>query len=240
MEWFQPGHVAVVTGGSRGLGKALTRELLGKGLTVIVDARTSDVLERARHELSEMGELVTIPGDVSDQNHVHALMSAAEEAGRLDLLVNNASTLGKVPLPLITELGRDTFRTLFDVNAFAPIHLMQHALKLMARSNLSTIANITSDAGVEAYPTWGGYGATKAALEHVSRVLAAELEGSSTRVLVFDPGDMNTTMHRDAVPDADPAELRDPADSARALLRAIAAMKNGFERVRASEVEQRV
>ena len=240
MEWFQPGHVAVVTGGSRGLGKALTRELLGKGLTVIVDARTSDVLERARHELSEMGELVTIPGDVSDQNHVHALMSAAEEAGRLDLLVNNASTLGKVPLPLITELGRDTFRTLFDVNVFAPIHLMQHALKLMARSNLSTIVNITSDAGVEAYPTWGGYGATKAALEHVSRVLAAELEGSSTRVLVFDPGDMNTTMHRDAVPDADPAELRDPADSARALLRAIAAMKNGFERVRASEVEQRV
>ncbi len=96
--------------------------------------------------------------------------------------------------------------------------------------------NITSDAGVEAYPAWGGYGATKAALEHVSRVLAAELEGSSTRVLVFDPGDMNTAMHRDAIPDADPSELRDPADSARALLRAIAEMKGSFERVRASDL----
>ena len=108
--------------------------------------------------------------------------------------------------------------------------------KLMARSELSTIVNVTSDAGVEAYPTWGGYGATKAALEHVSRVLAAELEGSATRVLVFDPGDMNTAMHQAAIPDADPAELRDPADSARALLRAMAEMDGGFVRVRASDL----
>ncbi len=237
MEWFQPGHVAIVTGGSRGLGKALARELLGKGLTVIVDGRSPDALERARRELSEIGDLIAVHGDVADAAHVHALLKAAEGAGRLDLLVNNASTLGKVPLPAIDELERETFRTLFDVNVFAPIHLMQHALKLMAGSDLSTIVNVTSDAGVEAYPTWGGYGATKAALEHVSRVLAAELEGSSTRVLVFDPGDMNTEMHRDAIPDADPAELRDPADSARALLRAVEAMKDGFERVRASDIE---
>ena len=236
MEWFQSRHVAIVTGGSRGLGKALARELLGKGLTVIIDGRSPDELERARRELADVGNVVAVRGDVADADHVHALVSAAEGAGRLDLLVNNASTLGKVPLPAIDELERETFRTLFDVNVFAPIHLMQHALKLMARSDLSTIVNVTSDAGVEAYPTWGGYGATKAALEHVSRVLAAELEGSSTRVLVFDPGDMNTTMHRDAIPDADPAELRDPADSARALLRAIAEMKDGFARVRASDV----
>ena len=236
MEWFQSGHVAIVTGGSRGLGKALARALLGKGLTVIIDGRSPDELERARQELAGVGDVVTVRGNVADADHVHALVNAAERAGRLDLLVNNASTLGKVPLPAIDELERETFRTLFDVNVFAPIHLMQHALKLMARSDLSTIVNITSDAGVEAYPTWGGYGATKAALEHVSRVLAAELEGSSTRVLVFDPGDMNTTMHRDAIPDADPAELRDPADSARALLWAIAGMKDGFARVRASDV----
>lgn len=236
MEWFQPGHVAIVTGASRGLGKALARELLGKGLTVIIDGRSPDALERARLELSEVGHLIAVRGDVADAGHVHALVNAAVGAGRLDLLVNNASTLGKVPLPAIDELERETFRTLFNVNVFAPIHLTQHALKLMARSNLSTIVNVTSDAGVEAYPTWGGYGATKAALEHISRVLAAELEGSSTRVLVFDPGDMNTAMHRDAIPDADPAELRDPADSARALLRAIAEMKAGFERVRASDL----
>jgi NAD(P)-dependent dehydrogenase (short-subunit alcohol dehydrogenase family) len=236
MEWFQDGHVAIVTGGSRGLGKALARELLSKGLTVIIDARNPASLSEAASGLCDAGQnLITIAGDVADPAHVHALVDAAKRAGRLDLLVNNASTLGQTPLPRIDRLDRDTFRTLFDVNVFAPIHLIQHALPLMQRSELSTIVNITSDAGVEAYATWGGYGATKAALEHVSRVLAAELEGSSTRVLVFDPGDMNTDMHRDAIPDANPAELRDPADSARALLRAISEMKNSFERVRARD-----
>lgn len=236
MEWFQEGHVATVTGGSRGLGKALARELLAKGLTVIIDGRDAAELERARHELSKEGPVIAIAGDVADPNHAHALIAAAERSGRLDLLVNNASTLGKTPLPSVDQLDRATFDRLFAVNVFAPIHLSQHALRLMARSELSTIVNVTSDAGVEAYPSWGGYGATKAALEHVSRVLAAELEGSTTRVLVFDPGDMNTDMHRDAIPDADPSELRDPADSARALLQAIAAMHAGFERVRAAEL----
>ncbi|HLX26707.1 MAG TPA: SDR family oxidoreductase [Candidatus Cybelea sp.] len=229
MGWFQSGHVAIVTGGSRGLGKALVCELLGKGLTVIIDGRDPVTLERTRHV-----NLIAIPGDVADPSHVHALIAAAKEAGRLDLLVNNASTLGQTPLPRIDRLDRDTFRALFDVNVFAPIHLIQHALPLMAQSELGTIVNVTSDAGVEAYPGWGGYGATKSALEHVSRVLAAELEGSSTRVLVFDPGDMNTAMHRDAIPDADPSKLRDPADSARGLMRAISEMNSGFERVRAA------
>lgn len=236
MEWFQAGHVAIVTGGSRGLGKALARELLGKGLRVIIDGRDAADLERAREELARFGEVVAIAGDVTDPGHAHALIAAADRFGRLDLLVNNASTLGKTPLPAVGQLDRETFNALFDVNVFAPIHLMQHALKLMARSDLSTIVNVTSDAGVEAYPGWGGYGATKAALEHVSRVLAAELEGRPTRVLVFDPGDMNTAMHRDAIPDADPAELREPADSARALLRVVAEMEGGFARARASDL----
>jgi NAD(P)-dependent dehydrogenase (short-subunit alcohol dehydrogenase family) len=236
MEWFQKGHVAIVTGGSRGLGKALARELLGKGLSVIIDGRDPIELERARAELSNVGDIVALAGDVADPNHVHALIAAAERAGRLDLVVNNASTLGKVPLPTLSQIESETLRALFDVNVFAPIHLIRHALPLIERVELSTIVNVTSDAGVEAYPTWGGYGATKAALEHVSRVLAAELEGTSTRVLSFDPGDMDTAMHRDAVPDADPAGLRDPAESARALVRAISEMKGGFERVRASDL----
>jgi len=236
MEWFQEGHVAIVTGGSRGLGKELARELLAKGLLVIVDGRDPVELERARKELADAGNVVAIAGDVSDPDHAHELIAAARHAGRLDLLVNNASTLGKVPLPVVSDLERRTFDSLFAVNVFAPIHLAQHALKLMASADVATIVNITSDAGVEAYPGWGGYGATKAALEHVSRVLAAELEGSSTRVLIFDPGDMNTAMHRDAIPDADPSELRDPAESARALVRAIAEMKGRFERVRASDL----
>ncbi len=238
MEWFQEGHVAIVTGGSRGLGKALARELLDKGLRVIIDARDAAELERARLELAAVsrGELTVIAGDVSDVEHAHALVAAAQGMGPLDLLVNNASTLGRVPLPRIAQLDRKTFDALFDVNVFAPIHLIQHALPLLAQSETATIVNVTSDAGVEGYPAWGGYGATKAALEHVSRVLAAELEGGTTRVLVFDPGDMNTQMHRDSIPDADPSELCDPADSARALMAAIAAMQGGFERVRAAEV----
>lgn len=241
MEWFQEGHVAIVTGGSRGLGYAVTRELLAKGLTVIADGRDAVALDHAKRAIlgeaaSVRGRLVTIPGDVADREHAHALIAAVKEAGRLDLLVNNASTLGKLPLPEVAELDRGTLTALFDVNVFGPIHLIAHALELMRRSETSTIVNVTSDAGVEAYPAWGGYGATKAALEHVSRVLAAELEGTSTRILVFDPGDMNTAMHRDAIPGADPSELRDPADSARALLRAVAEMKGRFERVRATEL----
>lgn len=236
MKWFQEGHVAIVTGGSRGLGKALARELLAKGLIVIVDGRDPFELERAREELAAAGNMVAIAGDVSDPDHAHQLIATARRAGRLDLLVNNASTLGRVPLPAVADLDRPTLDSLFAVNLFAPIHLAQHALKMMTSADVATIVNITSDAGVEAYPGWGGYGSTKAALEHVSRVLATELEGSSTRILVFDPGDMDTAMHRDALPNADPSELRDPAESARTLLRAIAEMKGNFERVRASDL----
>jgi NAD(P)-dependent dehydrogenase (short-subunit alcohol dehydrogenase family) len=236
MDWFQAGHVAVVTGASRGLGKELARELLREGLRVIIDARDPDSLELTRLELARFGEVVAVAGDIVDPGHVHALIALADRFGRLDLLVNNASTLGKTPLPAIAQLDSRTFTSLFEVNVFAPIHLIQHALPLLQRSEAGTIVNITSDAGVEAYPTWGGYGASKAALEHVSRVLAAELDGSSTRVLVFDPGDMNTDMHRVAIPDADPMELRDPAESARALVCAVAQMQSHFERVRASGV----
>lgn len=235
--WFEAGHVAVVTGGSRGLGKELARELLLRGLHVIIDGRDEAVLDAATAELGALGSLTALPGDVSDPKHAHFLIGAARDLGRLDLLVNNASTLGEIPLPRIDELTRDTFFRLFDVNVFAPIHLMQNALPVMRRSGeLATIVNITSDAAVEGYPTWGGYGSSKAAIEAVSRSLAAELEGTPVRVLVADPGDMNTQMHRDAIPDANPAELRDPADSARALLRAIASMREPFERVRLSEV----
>ena len=235
--WFEAGHVAVVTGGSKGLGKEIARELLRRGVLVIIDGRDPTALEAAREELSRHGKVAAIPGDVSDKTHVHALIEAARRLGRVDLLVNNASTLGQTPLPRVDQLSARTFHQIFDVNVFAPIHLMQHGLELMrANGDAATIVNITSDAGVEAYPTWGGYGASKAALEHFSRVLAEELDGSPVRVLVADPGDMDTQMHRDAIPDADPSELRNPADSARALLQAIEGMKKPYERVRLSEV----
>lgn len=231
--WFEAGHVAIVTGGSRGLGKALARELLSRGLRVIIDGRDASVLESTAEELRRFGDVTAIAGDVAEKEHVHALVAAARAFGRLDLLVNNASTLGAVPLPRIDELTQAAFERLFLVNVFAPVHLVQHALPLMLHAGgVTTIVNVTSDAAVEAYEGWGGYGASKAALEHVSRVLAQEIDGTTVRVLVADPGDMNTQMHRDAIPDADPADLRDPADSARALLIAIASMKERYERVR--------
>lgn len=231
--WFEAGHVAVVTGGSRGLGKEIARELISRGVYTIIDGRDAAALNAAVAELQTGGAVLGIAGDVADKEHAHALIAAARERGRLDLLVNNASTLGAVPLPRIDELSESTFDEIFSVNVFAPIHLMQHALQLMRRGHdPATIVNITSDAGVEPYAGWGGYGASKAALEHVSRVLAAELQDTPVRALVADPGDMNTQMHRDAIPDADPSDLRDPADSARALLVAVARMKAPFERVR--------
>src|SRR6202042_1897729 len=115
MDWFQHGKVAIVSGASRGLGRALARELLGKGLRLIIDARDSGELERARRELAESGDIVAIAGDGPESNHIHALGAAGERAGRLDLLVNNASTLGSVSLPTIAQLDRKTFRLLFDV-----------------------------------------------------------------------------------------------------------------------------
>jgi NAD(P)-dependent dehydrogenase (short-subunit alcohol dehydrogenase family) len=235
--WFEAGHVAVVTGGSRGLGKALARELLMRGVHTVIDGRDEAALHAATEELRAYGKVIPIAGDVADPHHVHFLVNAARDLGRLDLLVNNASTLGRVPLPHIDELTREVFERLFDVNVFAPIHTIQQALPLLRRSgDIATIVNVTSDAAVEGYPSWGEYGASKAALEQLSRVLAAELDGSNVRVLVADPGDMNTQMHREAVPDANPAELRDPAESARGLLQAIASMRAPFERVRLAEL----
>lgn len=235
--WYDAGHVAIVTGGSRGLGKELARELLQRGLQVIIDGRDATALERAAAQLRQYGSVVAIAGDVTDKHHAHFVVNAARDLGRLDVLVNNASTLGETPLPRIEALTERTFRDVFDVNVYAPIHLIQHALPLMRRSGeIATIVNVTSDAAIQGYATWGGYGASKAALEQISRVLAAELEGTPVRVLIADPGDMDTQMHRDAIPNADPAELRDPAESARALVHAIATMRKPFERVRLAEL----
>lgn len=237
--WFEAGHVAIVTGGSRGLGKALAAALLAQGVTAIIDGRDPATLEAAERELRAVGNVIVLRGDVTDTEHAHALVAAAANVGRLDLLINNASTLGEVPLPRVDGLSYDTFRRLFDTNVFAPIHLMQHAARLMRRtSSMATIVNVTSDAGVEAYEGWGGYGASKAALEHFSRVFAAEIAAGPIRVLTVDPGDMDTQMHRDAIPDADPAELRNPADSAAAILRAIAETREPYARIRVADLVQ--
>ena len=236
--WFERGHVGIVTGASKGLGLAVARELARAGISLVIDARGADALAEAERELAALVPVVAIAGDVADAAHVHRLVEAAQTRfGRIDLVVNNASTIGRSPLPALVELSPSTFDRIFTTNVYAPLHLIQHALPVMKKNGGGTIVNISSDAGVEAYPGWGGYGSAKAALEHMSRVLAAELDGSGIGVIVADPGDMDTDLHRLAVPDADPSGLGDPCSVAPALLRAIAAQRPGFVRVALQSAE---
>jgi NAD(P)-dependent dehydrogenase (short-subunit alcohol dehydrogenase family) len=229
--WFEAGHAALITGASQGFGRAVARKLAAQGLRLVITARDGVALEEAASELRERTQVEAIAGDVAELEHVHRLISRASDAfGRLDLLVNNASTLGLVPLPTLEHLSPAVFHRLFETNAFAPLHLMQHALPLLLRSG-GTIVNVSSDAAVNAYPGWGGYGASKAALEHFSRTLAAELDGFGVSILVVDPGSMDTKMHRDAEPDADFAAMPKPEEVAVALMRAIASDRDAYARI---------
>jgi NAD(P)-dependent dehydrogenase (short-subunit alcohol dehydrogenase family) len=230
--WFERGHVAIVTGASKGLGRAVARELARAGISLVIDARGADALADAERELSQLVPVVAIAGDVADGAHVHALVEAAERRfGRIDLVVNNASSLGRSPLPALEQLSPSAWDRVFTTNVYAPLHLVQHALPVMKRNGGGTIVNVSSDAAVEAYAGWGGYGSAKAALEQMSRVLAIELHGSGVGVIVADPGDMDTELHRAAVPDADASQLADPRDVAPALLRAIASPRGAYARV---------
>ena len=198
--------VAVITGGSQGLGLALAEALAEADWALVIDARRSDRLSTAAADLARVTDVIAVPGDVTDPEHRRALAHAAARLGPVRLLVNNASTLGTSPLPDLHDLDPDVWHRIFDVNVVAPIALVRELDGQWA--DPATVVNITSDAGVEAYETWGGYGSTKAALEHASRVLAAERP--DLRVLVVDPGDMRTEMHQDAFPGEDISDRPEP------------------------------
>jgi NAD(P)-dependent dehydrogenase (short-subunit alcohol dehydrogenase family) len=208
--------VAIVTGASRGLGLALSRSLAQRGWKLVVDARGADDLERAASELSEATEVVAVPGDVADEAHRRELVEAASKMGGPDLLVNNASLLGPSPQPRLAEYPLDRFEDVYRVNVTAPLGLIQLAMPVLAQSPQGAILNVTSDAGVEAYEGWGGYGSSKAALEQLSKVLAAE--HPELRVWWVDPGDMNTRMHQEAYPDEDISDRPPPEESVPGLL----------------------
>jgi NAD(P)-dependent dehydrogenase (short-subunit alcohol dehydrogenase family) len=193
-------RVALITGGSQGLGLALASGLADRGWALILDARREDRLEPVAAELATRTRVVAIAGDVTDAAHREQLVEAVRKLGRLDLLVNNASTLGESPLPALATIDLDVFRRIYEVNVVAPLALTQQLLSTLVESH-GTILNVTSDAGVEAYPEWGGYGSSKAAFEHLSAVVAVEQTG--VRVIVADPGDMRTEMHQDAFPGED-------------------------------------
>jgi NAD(P)-dependent dehydrogenase (short-subunit alcohol dehydrogenase family) len=208
--------VALVTGASRGLGLALARSLAERGWRLMIDARNADALERARAELAERTEVVAIPGDVSDDAHRRALVEAV--GPRLDLLVNNASALGPSPLPPLASYPLAELERVYVVNVLAPLALLQEALPPLEAAG-GRIVSITSDAATEAYEGWGGYGSSKAALEALTRVLAAE--HPDLRVYAVDPGDMNTQMQQDAFPGEDVSDRPPPEESVPALLELI-------------------
>src|SRR2546421_4937256 len=189
-------RTALITGASRGLGLALARRLSTEGWQLIIDARGAEALEAACIALAKQTRVIAIAGDVTESDHRRALVVAARDLGGLDALVNNASLLGPSPQPELLDYPLEVLERVYRTNVIAPlavIQVLRHELKTGA-----CVINITSDAGVEAYEGWGGYGSSKAALEQLSAVFAAEQP--KLRVLVVDPGDMRTEMHQDAFP----------------------------------------
>lgn len=200
---------ALITGASQGLGRAIAALLARRGYALTLNARREGPLTAVARELSRYTVVEHVAGDVSEIAEELA-SRALERFGAPDVVVNNASELGPSPMPRLDGYPWDALLRVFKVNAVAPLHLTQLLLPAMRQRGRGAIVNITSDAGVNAYPGWGGYGASKAALEHLSRTLAAELAGSGIRVFVVDPGDMNTEMHRLAEPGVDLSHLPPP------------------------------
>jgi NAD(P)-dependent dehydrogenase (short-subunit alcohol dehydrogenase family) len=221
-------QVVLVTGASRGLGRAVARLAAAQGARLILTARGPEDLAAVEAELAPHGAVFALPGDVADPAHAERLVREGEgRLGPVDVLINNASDLGATPLPHLQDYPLEAFERALRTNAVAPLHLAQLVLPGMFHRRQGVIVNVTSDAAVEAYPGWGGYGASKAALEGLSRVLAAELEGTGVRVYAVDPGDMNTRMHQEAEPDADLSDLPDPETIAPAILRLLGESERG-------------
>ncbi|MGH9189744.1 MAG: SDR family NAD(P)-dependent oxidoreductase [Acidimicrobiales bacterium] len=210
---------AVVTGASRGLGLALAQALADRGWDLVLDARGADDLEAAASGLrSGAGRVEAVSGDVADESHRRLLVEAAARTGRLDVLVNNASLLGPSPQPPLADYPLGVLEEVYRVNVLAPLRLVQLAIPLMEGTG-GRVLNVTSDAAVEGYEGWGGYGSSKAALEQWSSVLAAERPA----MLVYwvDPGDMNTRMQQEAFPGEDVSDRPPPEASVPGLLRLI-------------------
>ena len=198
--------VAVITGASEGLGHALAHELGRRGWTLVLDARNT---ARLQDSVRGLDHVHPIAGDVTDADHRAALVARAAELGGAALLVNNASTLGASPQPTVADLNPQVLEAVLTTNLHAPVELVR-ALLPQLRASGGRILNISSDAAVEGYPGWGAYGASKAALDQMSRVLAAE--EPTVRVYAVDPGDMRTRMHQDAFPGEDISDRPPPED----------------------------
>lgn len=212
-------RTVLITGASRGLGLALARQLAHDGWNLVLDARGAEALETTRAELSVYTHVITLPGDISVTQHRLSLTDAVQAFGGLDALVNNASILGPSPQPQLLSYPLDVFARVYQVNVFAPLALLQAVQHLLKPG--ACVINITSDAAVEGYTGWSGYGSSKAALEQASRILAAEQP--ELRVYWVDPGDMRTQMHQEAFPGEDISDRPLPEESVPGLV----ALMNG-------------
>jgi NAD(P)-dependent dehydrogenase (short-subunit alcohol dehydrogenase family) len=231
----------LITGGSRGLGRELAIGLAAEGASVVLVARGLEELNQAVEEIrSNGGNAHAIIADVGDKNAIHSIAAqAAALAGPIDLLIQNASALGPVPLRLLLDTDCEDLDRALEVNLVGPFRLAKVLVGPMVLRGAGLVLSITSDASVQAYPEWGVYSVTKAALDHMNRLFASELLDTGVQFLCVDPGDMDTAMHAAALPDADRSKLQKPEDAARRLLEIIrhaGAFPNG-SRLVASELE---
>ena len=226
-------QTVLITGASRGLGFALARSLAHQGWKLILDARGGEALDRVYNELKDLTDVIAIPGGIQDAAHRYQLAQAAHRLGGLDVLVNNASLLGPSPQPELLDYPLDTLAEVYQINVISQLGVMQAVRQFLKPG--ARLLNITSDAGVEAYPGWGGYGSAKAALEHLSAILAEE--NPQWKVYWVDPGDMRTQMQQEAFPGEDISDRLPPETSVPGLLRLIQGdLPSG--RYRAREVVQ--
>ncbi len=228
------GSVALVSGASRGLGLEVARAFAARGARLVIAARGAEALEVAAEELGRQTDVVALAVDVSEDAEF-LVEAGLRRFGRIDVLVNNASELGPSPMPELEDYSWQDLERVLRVNVLAPLHLAQLVLPGMKERGEGVIINVSSDAGVEAYPGWGGYGASKAALEHLSRTLAVDLEGTGVRLYVVDPGDMNTEMHRLAEPGVDLSGLPGPEVAAPAFVWLVEHATASFARFKAQE-----
>jgi NAD(P)-dependent dehydrogenase (short-subunit alcohol dehydrogenase family) len=229
--------VAIVTGASRGLGQALAEGLAREGWSLVIDGRDPTALQAAAARIEALltpgAAIRALTGDITDQSHRQDLVTAATTLGGVDLLINNAGTLGASPLPSLADYPLDELRVALEVNVVAQLGMTQAALPLLLDSPRPRLLNVTSDAAVEAYEGWGGYGAGKAALEHLGAVLAVEFP--AVTVWSVDPGDLRTAMHQAAYPGEDISDRPDPASVVPAFLGLIGSERPSG-RYRASEL----
>ncbi len=215
---------ALVTGASRGLGRALAEQLAARGANVALVGRQLGPLEDVVAGINSRrrGVAHAIAGDVADKHAIHKIAGQAHGLiGEIGIAIHNASSLGPTPLRLLLDTECEDLASVIETNLIGPFRLTKILAGAMALRGEGTIVHVSSDAAVEPYPTWGAYGISKAAQDHLSRVLAAELTGMGVRVLAVDPGEMDTVMHADAVPDADRSTLQRPADVAARILQII-------------------